>query len=61
MKICDETPRFQKYFALLKAIGPEGNSDEETDTEAGTVPPPNQSLPTQMEVPEIREALAHAR
>jgi hypothetical protein len=40
MRTCDSSPTYRKYFSLLKVVGPEGNSDEETDQEAQVIPRP---------------------
>jgi hypothetical protein len=45
MRTCDSSPTYRKYFSLLKVVGPEGNSDEETDEEAQVIPRPIRVFP----------------
>jgi hypothetical protein len=45
MHTCDSSPKYRKYFSLLKVVGPEGNSDEETDQEAEVTPRPTRVFP----------------
>ncbi|KIM19395.1 hypothetical protein M408DRAFT_231896, partial [Serendipita vermifera MAFF 305830] len=56
---CDQSPKYQKYFGLLKAVGPEGNSDEETDNEAQQKPAPLKVFPLRWRSRKY-EALVHS-
>jgi hypothetical protein len=45
MRTCDNSSKYRKFFSLLKVVGPEGNSDEETDQESQVTPPPIRVYP----------------
>jgi hypothetical protein len=45
LRNCDSSPKYQKFFGLIKLVGPEGNSDEETDRECGVTPAPLKVFP----------------
>lgn len=57
LRACDESPRYRKYFSLLKSVGPEGNSDEETDNEAETTPVPLKVFPLKWRSKEYKNLL----
>lgn len=57
LQICDEIPKYRKYYGLLKAVGPDGNSDEETDFESGVTPRPLRVFPPKWRSPRDRKSV----